>query len=185
MEEKRFDCEKKRGPLLGIKSPQSRVPVARPRRDRTMGSSILASLSEAGGNDPYHPMNGPLPPHSPNDMDRVGTRPMPSPNANQWPKLCIPLENPPLPFQQLTDSVFPLLAFLNGFKIKSGSTVPRWNCATSISLNSQPSAFRTLSLSGPGVDLKPDAHISEKRFCGPCLSRSSRCRIMIVHSRES
>ena len=29
-----------------------------------MGSSILASLSEAGGNDPYHPANGPfLPVH--------------------------------------------------------------------------------------------------------------------------
>ncbi len=29
-----------------------------------MGSSILASLSEAGGNDPYHPVNGPfLPVH--------------------------------------------------------------------------------------------------------------------------
>jgi hypothetical protein len=30
-----------------------------------MGSSILASLSEAGGNDPFLPMSGPLPPHSP------------------------------------------------------------------------------------------------------------------------
>jgi len=29
-----------------------------------MGSSILASLSEAGGNDPYRPVNGPfLPVH--------------------------------------------------------------------------------------------------------------------------
>src|SRR5271154_1293908 len=40
-----------------------------------MGSSILASLSEAGGNDPYRPASGPLPPHLPDDADRVGTRP--------------------------------------------------------------------------------------------------------------
>jgi hypothetical protein len=42
-----------------------------------MGSSILASLSEAGGNDPYHPISGPLPPHLKDDADRVGTRPTP------------------------------------------------------------------------------------------------------------
>jgi hypothetical protein len=44
--------------------------VARPRRDRAMGSSILASLSEAGGNDSSYPVNGPLPPHSLDDSDR-------------------------------------------------------------------------------------------------------------------
>src|ERR1700677_1518880 len=44
--------------------------LVRSRRDRTMGSSILASLSEAGGNDSRHPMNGPLPPHSLDDADR-------------------------------------------------------------------------------------------------------------------
>ena len=36
-----------------------------------MGSSILASLSEAGGNDPFHHLNGPLPPHSISGADRV------------------------------------------------------------------------------------------------------------------
>jgi hypothetical protein len=57
------------------------------------GSSILASLSEAGGNDPYHPVSGPLPPHLQNDADRVGTRPTPYslqvtyPNAQHPPSL--------------------------------------------------------------------------------------------------
>jgi len=55
---------KKRGdPCLGSRVPKGCVPLARPRRDRAMGSSILASLSEAGGNDPFLPTNGPLPPH--------------------------------------------------------------------------------------------------------------------------
>jgi hypothetical protein len=40
-----------------------------------MGSSILASLSEAGGNDPFLPVSGPLPPHELVGADRVGTRP--------------------------------------------------------------------------------------------------------------
>jgi hypothetical protein len=40
-----------------------------------MGSSILASLSEAGGNDPELPVSGPLPPHILVSSDRVGTRP--------------------------------------------------------------------------------------------------------------
>jgi len=52
------------GSCLGSRAPKSRVPVVRPRRNRTMGSSILASLSEAGGNDPNHLVNRPLPPHS-------------------------------------------------------------------------------------------------------------------------
>jgi hypothetical protein len=63
---------------LGSGAPKGRVSLIRPRRDRIMGSSILASLSEAGGNDPCHQMNGPLPPHSPSDADRVETRPTPS-----------------------------------------------------------------------------------------------------------
>jgi hypothetical protein len=57
--------QKKRGSRLGSRAPKGRVPLIRPRRDRIMGSSILASLSEAGGNDPFLPMSGPLPPHSP------------------------------------------------------------------------------------------------------------------------
>jgi hypothetical protein len=57
--------QRKRGSCLGSRAPKGRVPLIRPRRDRIMGSSILASLSEAGGNDPFLPMSGPLPPHSP------------------------------------------------------------------------------------------------------------------------
>ncbi len=56
--------------------PESRL-VIRPRRGRIMGSSILASLSEAGGNDPFHRMNRPLPSHSSSDADRDETRPTP------------------------------------------------------------------------------------------------------------
>src|SRR5271169_4810834 len=77
--ERPHEWRKKEGPQLGIRGPKGRVPVIRPRRDRIMGSSILASLSEAGGNDPCHPANGPLPPHSPDSADRVGTRPSPFP----------------------------------------------------------------------------------------------------------
>jgi hypothetical protein len=62
---------------LGSGTPEGRVPLIRPRRDRIMGSSILASLSEAGGNDPLHPASRPLPPHLPDVADRVGTRPTP------------------------------------------------------------------------------------------------------------
>jgi hypothetical protein len=40
--------------------PKAAFHLARPRRSRTMGSSILASLSEAGGNDPNHWRKGPF-----------------------------------------------------------------------------------------------------------------------------
>ena len=39
-------------------------------------SSILASLLEAGGNDPLDLVTAPLPPHSLNGADRVGTQPI-------------------------------------------------------------------------------------------------------------
>jgi hypothetical protein len=75
---RRFVRRKKRGgPGLGSKVPQGRVPLIRPRRGRVMGSSILASLSETGGNDPLHPASRPLPPHLRDVADRVGTRPTP------------------------------------------------------------------------------------------------------------
>ncbi len=44
--------------------------VSRPFFDRDVGSSILASLSEAGGNDLRQPTSKPLPPHSPVSVDR-------------------------------------------------------------------------------------------------------------------
>ncbi len=34
--------------------PKAAFHLAQPRRSRAMGSSILASLSEAGGNGPCH-----------------------------------------------------------------------------------------------------------------------------------
>ena len=74
----------KRGPRLGSGAPKGRVPVTRPRRDRIMGSSILASLSEAGGNDPYPPMTGPfLPIHQMGGSCRNATHTVPY--ANGWP----------------------------------------------------------------------------------------------------
>ena len=49
---------------MGSGAPKAAFHWLRSRRNRAMGSSILASLSEAGGNDPYHPVNGPfLPVH--------------------------------------------------------------------------------------------------------------------------
>jgi hypothetical protein len=42
-------CKKKEGPRLGIQGPKGRAPVIRPRRDRTMGSSIqLPSQRQVG-----------------------------------------------------------------------------------------------------------------------------------------
>ncbi len=67
----------RRGPRLGSGAPIGRVPVTRPRRDRVMGSSILASLSEAGGNDPRGLVSKPLPPHSLDPADRVERNPRP------------------------------------------------------------------------------------------------------------
>jgi len=67
----------RRGPRLGSGAPIGCVPVTRPRRDRVMGSSILASLSEAGGNDPHGLVSKPLPPHSLDPADRVERNPRP------------------------------------------------------------------------------------------------------------
>ena len=69
------DEQKKEGALAWDREPQRSRSLIRPRRDRIMGSSILASLSEAGGNDPFLPVSGPLPPHELVGADRVGTRP--------------------------------------------------------------------------------------------------------------
>ena len=65
----------KEGALAWDREPQRSRSLIRSRRGRIMGSSILASLSEAGGNDPFLPVSGPLPPHELVDADRVGTRP--------------------------------------------------------------------------------------------------------------
>jgi hypothetical protein len=63
--------ESKEGALAWDQEPpKGRVPLTRPRRGRAMGSSILASLSEAGGNDPNRPPSRPLPPRPAADADR-------------------------------------------------------------------------------------------------------------------
>ena len=68
--------EKKEGALAWDREPQRSRSLGLAVGDcKPMGSSILASLSEAGGNDPFLPISGPLPPHVPVGADRVGTRP--------------------------------------------------------------------------------------------------------------
>jgi hypothetical protein len=68
--------EKKEGALAWDREPQRSRSLGPAVGDcKPMGSSILASLSEAGGNDPFLPISGPLPPHVPVGADRVGTRP--------------------------------------------------------------------------------------------------------------
>jgi hypothetical protein len=98
--------KKRGGPRLGSGTPKGRVPLIRPRRDRIMGSSILASLSEAGGNDPVHPASRPLPPHLRDVADRVGTRP--THPLMQVDCLFIPVFEPfpSLIYQQLIQSHF-------------------------------------------------------------------------------
>ncbi len=76
----------RRGPRLGSGAPIGCVPVTRPRRDRVMGSSILASLSEAGGNDPRGLVSKPLPPHSLDPADRVERNPRPFSMQTNGPK---------------------------------------------------------------------------------------------------
>ena len=53
---------KKMGPPLGTGSPERRVSFPASFSHRSVGSSILASLSEAGGNDPRKSASKPLPP---------------------------------------------------------------------------------------------------------------------------
>src|ERR1700676_3162579 len=56
---------KKWGPRLGPGAPRRRVPLSVSFSHRRVGSSILASLSEAGGNELQKMASKPLPPHSP------------------------------------------------------------------------------------------------------------------------
>ncbi len=79
----------RRGSRLGSGAPIGCVPVTRPRRDRVMGSSILASLSEAGGNDPRGLVSKPLPPHSLDPADRVERNPRPLIMQTKGPKRAV------------------------------------------------------------------------------------------------
>ena len=53
--------QKKMGPSLGIESPGRCVSFPASFSHRSVGSSILASLSEAGGNDPQNRQASPFP----------------------------------------------------------------------------------------------------------------------------
>ena len=55
---------KKMGALAWEQEPPKTHSVSRPFFDRGVGSSILASLSEAGGNDQHSSLSKPLPPRS-------------------------------------------------------------------------------------------------------------------------
>src|ERR1700681_1318295 len=52
------------GALAWEQEPPKTHSVSRPFFDRGVGSSILASLSEAGGNDQHSSLSKPLPPRS-------------------------------------------------------------------------------------------------------------------------
>jgi hypothetical protein len=117
-------ARKKEGLPLGIGSPKDRVPVIRLRRSRIMGSSILASLSEAGGNDPYHPLSGPLPPHLKNDVDRVGTRPMPYPLQVQCPTLQQSPDSAATHLERLNDRATSLSAPAAASRVQFGNHNP-------------------------------------------------------------
>jgi hypothetical protein len=71
-------CRKKvGGPRLGSRAPKVASRMIRTWRGRIMGSSIQLPSQRQVVFDPNYSMNGPLPPHSPSNKDRVGTRPMP------------------------------------------------------------------------------------------------------------
>src|ERR1700674_4202651 len=58
------------GALAWEQEPPKTHSVSRPFFDRGVGSSILASLSEAGGNDRHKSRSKPLPPRSKTREDR-------------------------------------------------------------------------------------------------------------------
>src|SRR5882762_11674312 len=61
---------KKKGALAWEREPRKTHSVCRSFFDRRVGSSILASLSEAGGNDRHRSWSKPLPPRSKTREDR-------------------------------------------------------------------------------------------------------------------
>ena len=82
-------AENRKGSCLGTGALKVHF-VSRPFYGRGVGSSILASLSEAGGNDLRQPLSKPLPPRSPISLDRHSkcTRPL---RSKRETRLC---ENP-------------------------------------------------------------------------------------------
>jgi|GEM_PF-2646211 hypothetical protein len=74
------------GPPLGIGSPERCVSFPVSFSHRSVGSSILASLSEAGGNDPRKSASKPLPPRFANFQEpSTETHPTTIPTANSPP----------------------------------------------------------------------------------------------------
>ena len=108
-------------PAWDREPPKGRVPLIQPRRSRIMGSSILASLSEAGGNDPLLSENGPLPPHSPNGADRVERDPAPLLLQTQCPIQWLPTILCVSIFQSLRSAAASLVVFL---RFKAGLVRP-------------------------------------------------------------
>ena len=69
-----YGGQKNLGPPLGFGSPGRRVSFPVSFSHRSVGSSILASLSEAGGNDLQRLTRKPLPPRSPFPASRQTKR---------------------------------------------------------------------------------------------------------------
>ena len=69
-----YGGQKNLGPPLGFGSPGRRVSFPVSFSHRSVGSSILASLSEAGGNDLQRLARKPLPPRSPFPASRQTKR---------------------------------------------------------------------------------------------------------------
>src|ERR1700682_4206875 len=80
---------KRKGAPAGEREPRKTHSVSRSFFDRGVGSSILASLSEAGGNDRHRSWSKPLPPRSKTGEDR-------HPECVHVPSLCklVTISNP-------------------------------------------------------------------------------------------
>ncbi len=141
----------RRGSRLGSGAPIGRVPVTRPRRDRVMGSSILASLSEAGGNDPRGLVSKPLPPHSLDLADRVERNPRPLSMQTKGPKRAL---LPELNFIEFTGVSRPGRAPRARVACRSGNRRPNEEKA--------PNGLRNRTSSAPQDTLA--AHVQEKDY---------------------
>src|SRR5258708_1859053 len=103
---------------------------------RRVGSSILASLSEAGGNDLQKVTNEPLPPHSPLSAFRQLKRAHSTSNArgapsSGWPHLDAILYSSttyPLWYQSGLPQIRPAVSHWNCFESELG-TPPSLSCS--------------------------------------------------------
>jgi hypothetical protein len=117
--------EKKEGALAWDREPQRSRSLGPAVGDcKPMGSSILASLSEAGGNDPFLPISGPLPPHVPVGADRVGTRPTQGHMQVECPNSSVTWTSEMPIFNDLSEAPSWSPASSGRFGTSSGTTVP-------------------------------------------------------------